>query len=73
MNHDSFRSQFRLPGKLYDLLKESAARNGRSLNAEIVARLEASFEPSVQETLKALIEAQTEILTAEIRRERDDQ
>lgn len=72
MSNDSFRSQFRLPGKLYDLLKESAERNGRSLNAEIVARLEASFEPSVRETLKVLLEEQTELLTAEIRREKDD-
>ncbi|POA96896.1 hypothetical protein C2134_20340 [Chromobacterium sinusclupearum] len=43
MSKDIFRSQFRLPWDLYEQLKESAEEAGRSLNAEIVFRLEASF------------------------------
>lgn len=34
----------RLPDGMRDLLKEQALKNGRSMNAEIVARLERSFE-----------------------------
>lgn len=39
-----FRSQFRLPTDLADRLKVEAEKNNRSMNAEIVARLEKSFE-----------------------------
>ncbi|RWX79364.1 Arc family DNA-binding protein [Neorhizobium lilium] len=37
----------RAPDGLHDRIKESALKNGRSLNAELVHRLESSFEPSV--------------------------
>lgn len=70
MKNDQFRSQFRLPGSLYDRLKEVAEREGRSLNAEIVARLEASFEPGIREVLAALLDEQTRGLVEEIRRTR---
>lgn len=40
---DIYRSQFRLPYRLYEALKRVAEENHRSLNAEIVARLEASL------------------------------
>lgn len=40
---DMHRSQFRLPGPLYEKLKDSAQLSGRSLNAEIVFRLHESF------------------------------
>nr|WP_163503965.1 Arc family DNA-binding protein [Halomonas socia] len=43
MVQDIFRSQFRLPYPLYEDLKKAADDNHRSLNAEIVARLEQSF------------------------------
>ncbi|MEY9198340.1 hypothetical protein ABIA16_003456 [Sinorhizobium fredii] len=36
----------RLPDGMRDTIKEAADHNGRSMNAEIVARLEASFDPS---------------------------
>lgn len=40
----------RLPEDLRDRVKEHAATNNRSMNAEIIARLEASFEaPSREE------------------------
>lgn len=39
-----FRSQFRLPQDLADKLKEAADERGRSMNAEIVERLEGSFK-----------------------------
>ncbi len=40
---DLYRSQFRLPYSLYEHLKEAADRNHRSVNAELVARLESTF------------------------------
>lgn len=43
--NDTYRSQFRLPSELADKLREAAEVSGRSLNAEVVARLEASFAP----------------------------
>lgn len=44
MINDQHRSQFRLPYPLYERLKAAAEAQKRSLNAEIVTRLEASFE-----------------------------
>lgn len=43
MMNDLHRSQFRLPYVLYDRIKAAAEANKRSINAEIVSRLEASF------------------------------
>lgn len=40
---DEHRSQYRLPHELADKLRQAAAASGRSLNAELVARLDASF------------------------------
>ena len=40
---DLYRSQFRLPYPLYEKLKAHADKAGRSVNAELVARLEQSF------------------------------
>lgn len=39
----SEQAKLRLPDGMRDQLKQSAEANGRSMNAEIVARLEASF------------------------------
>lgn len=39
---DVYRSQFRLPYDLFEKLKAESEKNHRSLNAEIVARLEKS-------------------------------
>jgi hypothetical protein len=39
---DPYRFLLRLPQELKEPLRDAAARSGRSLNAEIVARLEAS-------------------------------
>lgn len=47
---DIYRSQFRLPYSLYELLKASADENRRSVNAELISRLEASF--SKQEVVR---------------------
>lgn len=38
-----FRSQFRIPQPLADRLKQASEQNHRSLNAELVDRLERSF------------------------------
>lgn len=40
---DIYRSQFRIPYSLYELLKASADENRRSVNAELISRLESSF------------------------------
>ncbi len=45
---DIFRSQFRLPADLADKLRNAAEANNRSMNAEIVARLEHSFSTDRQ-------------------------
>lgn len=43
MSEDIYRSQFRLPYPLYEQLKASADEGRRSVNAELVARLEDTF------------------------------
>lgn len=43
-SQDADRINFRVPDGLRERLKDVAATNGRSMNAEIVARLEASFD-----------------------------
>jgi hypothetical protein len=40
---DYVRTQIRFPPELYRALKEKQKKSGRSFNAEIIARLEASF------------------------------
>lgn len=57
----------RLPDGMRDRIAEAAKANNRSMNAEIVARLEASFQPSEVDQLGAaaiakLLEAQQEHL-----------
>ena len=37
---DYFRTQVRFPPKLYAEIKKNAERSGRSINAEIIYRLE---------------------------------
>lgn len=51
MKEDIYRSQFRLPMPLYEDLKEAAEESGRSLNAELVSRLEHSFEADDDDAL----------------------
>lgn len=68
MKNDYHRSQYRLPDELYERLKAAAEINGRSLNNELVARLEASFQPTIAEQLAALLDAQTTTLVEEIRK-----
>lgn len=68
MKNDYFRSQFRLPNDLYERLKAEAEKGGRSLNGEIVARLEASFEPGLVAQVAQLLDEQTARIVEEIRR-----
>lgn len=42
--HTTVQYQLRLPQELRDKIKESAGEHNRSMNADIVARLEQSFE-----------------------------
>ncbi|WP_329768871.1 Arc family DNA-binding protein [Stenotrophomonas maltophilia] len=39
MSEDQIRSQFRIPAKVYDWLKEQAAREHRSINGQLNAEL----------------------------------
>ncbi len=48
--HTTVQYQLRLPEELRDKIKESASAHNRSMNADIVARLEASFETNVKFT-----------------------
>lgn len=68
MKRDQHRSQYRLPDELYERLKAASEKSGRSLNSEVVARLEASFEQPIAEQMAALLDAQTALLIEEIRK-----
>lgn len=41
--------KLRMPADLRDKLKKAAKENHRSMNAEMVARLQESFQPDVQQ------------------------
>jgi hypothetical protein len=41
--NDYIKTALRLPRKLHSCIQESAGRSGRSMNAEIISRLESSF------------------------------
>lgn len=43
MSRAIHRSQWRLPHDLFEKIDEAARANGRSANAELVARLESTF------------------------------
>lgn len=58
---DIYRSQFRLPYSLYEKLKESAEANNRSVNAELVARLEIGFYGNNQKFEDSLILMQNQL------------
>ncbi len=45
---------FRMPTKLRDMLKSAAEANNRTLTAEIVARLERSFNDAAEAEMSAL-------------------
>ena len=49
---DIYRSQFRLPYPLYEQLKQAADTNRRSVNAELVARLQETF--AIDEALQSI-------------------
>jgi len=44
MSQAIHRSQWRLPHKLFEKIDQAARANGRSANAELVARLESTFD-----------------------------
>lgn len=64
--NDTYRSQFRLPFDLADKLRDAAEASGRSMNAEIVARLEASFEPLVATSPPAMERAIRELESLQV-------
>ncbi|MCX7509406.1 Arc family DNA-binding protein [Delftia tsuruhatensis] len=65
-----FRSQFRLPVELADKIRESADASGRSMNAEVVARLEQSFRERAShppEAAKEEIRSQIRLVLEEMK------
>ncbi len=52
---DDPRHNLRLPLELKRKLAHSAVDNGRSMNAEILARLEASFAPDTRREIENLL------------------
>ncbi|WP_122652837.1 Arc family DNA-binding protein [Burkholderia pseudomallei] len=66
---DTIRSQFRLPGPLYEALKAAAEKNRRPLNTELVTRLETTFpQLSVRGSMEVeqLCEAISKMTLAEV-------
>lgn len=55
--HTTVQYQLRLPQELRDQIKESAARHSRSMNADIVARLEESFNAKSEVSLESKYDA----------------
>lgn len=47
VSRESDRFIVRLPDGMREQLSASAKENGRSMNAEVVARLQASYEPTL--------------------------
>lgn len=65
MSREDPQMKIRLPADLKDWIDKSAAENGRSMNAEIVARLQMSFDkdlisPDVQQFIVEAIKNHVE-------------
>lgn len=58
---DDPRHNLRLPLELKSKLAHSAIDNGRSMNAEILARLEASFAPETTREIEHLLRTFSEL------------
>lgn len=58
IENNETRTQLRLPAGLYARIIDAAATSGRSMNAEIVARLEGSFPASFKEQILKLRQAE---------------
>lgn len=54
---DDTRHNLRLPLELKKKLAHSAVDSGRSMNAEILARLEASFAPETTRVIENLLQS----------------
>ncbi|NKE47029.1 Arc family DNA-binding protein [Roseomonas frigidaquae] len=60
MARDDPEIRFRAPPALKEELEAAAKANGRSLNAEVVGRLQMSFSATRRERLQAQLQAQME-------------
>lgn len=58
----------RMPDGMRDRIRDAAVTNKRSMNAEIIARLEASFEDSSELDAAAKLNAETRAMLAEMKR-----
>ena len=54
--------KLRLPQELKDLVEEAAKRTGRSMNAEVVARLQTTFEAPLLGRLSAATDIEQAVL-----------
>lgn len=68
-NRESDKFIVRLPDGMRDRIKTAAEANNRSMNAEIVARLDASFD-EMPEVLSDYLENRAQKLQLEIRAQR---
>lgn len=59
------RHNLRLPLELKRKIAHSAVDNGRSMNAEILARLEASFAPDTKREIENLLKTIADLGAAE--------
>jgi plasmid stability protein len=70
VTRESDRFIVRLPDGMRDRLSASARESGRSMNAEVVARLQASYEPALSSLnwveLFKILQAEAQKLGAEI-------
>lgn len=72
--------KFRVPAELKERIQAAADEQGRSMNAEIVARLESSFaegEPrltpeKIREVVEILMEPERDRLDAQLKQMRDE-
>lgn len=60
MKHDHPQFKLRLPPKLKESLEQEAEKNDRTLTAEIVARLQATFDETIVTTVEARASAGAE-------------
>jgi hypothetical protein len=72
MSREDPQFKLRMPSELKAELHEASMENGRSLNAEILARLEESLHPRNEIALVTKLMARIEHLTELLEDERDE-
>lgn len=65
---DHIIARLRLPPELRDKIAESAKSHNRSMNADMVARLEQSFKTATDDDKDKLIETQRQVIESALTR-----